>query len=59
MAECYPTGQRPSLKLSGISPSRSAKRANKDGKPDTVVAGAYGTHVFLSKPVSGATATPR
>ena len=35
---------------SGIGSAFEVADLNKDGKPDIVVAGAYGTHVFLSKP---------
>ena len=35
---------------SGIGSAFDVVDLNKDGKPDIVVAGAYGTHVFLSKP---------
>ena len=35
---------------SGVGSTFEVVDLNKDGRPDIVVAGAYGTHVFLSKP---------
>jgi hypothetical protein len=35
---------------SGVGSTFEVADLNKDGKPDIVVAGAYGTHVLLSKP---------
>jgi hypothetical protein len=44
---------------SGIGSAFEVIDLNKDGKPDIVVAGAYGTHVFLSKPAAAATAAKK
>ena len=37
---------------SGVGSTFEVADLNKDGRPDIVVAGAYGTHVFLSKPAA-------
>jgi hypothetical protein len=44
---------------SGIGSAFEVIDLNKDGKPDIVVAGAYGTHVFLSKPAAAAGAAKK
>ena len=44
---------------SGIGSAFEVVDLNKDGKPDIVVAGAYGTHVFLSKPGAAAAAAKK
>jgi hypothetical protein len=37
---------------SGVGSTFEVADLNKDGRPDIAVAGAYGTHVFLSKPAA-------
>jgi len=39
---------------SGVGSTFEVADLNKDGRPDIAVAGAYGTHVFLSKPAAAA-----
>ena len=41
---------------SGVGSTFEIVDLNKDGRPDITVAGAYGTHVFLSKPAAAAPA---
>ena len=41
---------------SGVGSTFEVADLNKDGRPDIAVAGAYGTHVFLSKPAATAAA---
>jgi hypothetical protein len=41
---------------SGVGSTFEVLDLNKDGRPDIAVAGAYGTHVFLSKPAATAPA---
>ncbi len=43
---------------SGVGSAFEVADLNKDGQPDIAVATAFGTHLFLSKPASGAGARP-